>query len=144
MGGCCSYFIRAPVHSKQKSTPCPSFPWCFDFLDVFLAADFLGSETGRIRFRRARFQTPNSVSFFGLTEFQGANSVSSSQPIIWVSKRTHRVFFAELTEFFAELTESAVKLSEFSSPKQHSRNSTVLRPFPIGVLGCFLLTLQGF
>ena len=28
-----------------------------------------GSETGRIRFRGVRFQTPNSVSFFGLTEF---------------------------------------------------------------------------
>ena len=27
-----------------------------------------GLETGRIRFRRARFQTPNSVSFFALTE----------------------------------------------------------------------------
>ena len=42
------------------------------------------SETGRIRFRKVRFQTPNSVSFFGLTEFRGANSVSSSQPIICV------------------------------------------------------------
>ena len=50
------------------------------------------SETGRIRFRRVRFQTPNSVSFSGLTEFRGANSVSSSQPIICVPKRTHRVF----------------------------------------------------
>ena len=49
------------------------------------------SETGRIRFRRVRFQTPNSVSFLGLTEFRGANSVSSSQPIICVPKRTHRV-----------------------------------------------------
>ena len=29
------------------------------------------SETGRIRFRRVRFQTPNSVSFFVLTEFWG-------------------------------------------------------------------------
>ena len=50
------------------------------------------SETGRIRFRRVRFQTPNSVSFLGLTEFRGANSVSSSRPIICVPKRTHRVF----------------------------------------------------
>ena len=49
------------------------------------------SETGRIRFRGVRFQTPNSVSFGGLTEFRGANSVSSSQPIICVPKRTHRV-----------------------------------------------------
>ena len=36
------------------------------------------SETGRIRFRGVRFQTPNSVSFLGLTEFRGASSVSSS------------------------------------------------------------------
>ena len=50
------------------------------------------SETGRIRFRRVRFQTPNSVSFLGLTEFRWANSVSSSQPIICVPKQTHRVF----------------------------------------------------
>ena len=41
------------------------------------------SET-RIRFRGVRFQIPNSVSFSGLTEFRGANSVSSSQPIICV------------------------------------------------------------
>ena len=44
------------------------------------------SETGRIRFRRARFQTPSSVSFLGLTEFRGANSVSSSWPFICVPK----------------------------------------------------------
>ena len=56
--------------------------------------DVAGSslETGRIRFREVRFQTPNSVSFFGLTEFRGASSVSSFQPIICVPKRTHRVF----------------------------------------------------
>ena len=62
------------------------------------------SETGRIRFRGARFQTPNSVSFSGLTEFRGANSVGSSQPII--------VCQNELTEFFAELTEFGPELSE--------------------------------
>ena len=42
--------------------------------------------------------------------------MSSFQPIICVPMRTHRVFFAELTEF-------APRLSEFSSPKQYSRNS---------------------
>ena len=50
------------------------------------------SETGRIRFRGVRFQTPNSVSFLGLTEFRGAGSVSSSQPIICVPMRAHQVF----------------------------------------------------
>ena len=54
-----------------------------------------------------------------LAEFRGEHSVSSSRPIIYVSERTHRVFFAELTEFAAELW-----VSEFSLPKQYSRNST--------------------
>ena len=57
----------------------------------------------------------SSVSFLGLTEFRGEGSVSSSQPSICVPKRTS-VFLAELTEFAAEL-------SEFSRPKQYSRNS---------------------
>ena len=70
---------------------------------------------------------PNTVSestvsntelseFFGLTEFRGANSVSSFQPIICVPRRTHRVF--RRTHRVC-----APKLSEFSSPKQYSRNS---------------------
>ena len=50
------------------------------------------SETGRTRFRRVRFQTPNSVKLLALTELRGENSVSSSQPGICVPKRTHRVF----------------------------------------------------
>ena len=49
------------------------------------------SETGRIRFRRVWFQTQSSVSFSGLTEFRGASSVSSSLPIIYAPKQTHRV-----------------------------------------------------
>ena len=49
------------------------------------------SETDRIRFQGVRFQTPSSVSFFGLTEFRGPNSVSSFRPIICVQTRTHRV-----------------------------------------------------
>ena len=36
----------------------------------------------------------------------GENSVSSSQPTIYVTKRTHRVFFAKLTEFAPELSEA--------------------------------------
>ena len=51
------------------------------------------SETGRVRFRRARFRTPNSVSFFGPHQVPGGgNSVSSSQPSICVPKRSHRGF----------------------------------------------------
>ena len=35
-------------------------------------------------FSGPKFPPRNSVSFLGLTEFRGANSVSSSQPIICV------------------------------------------------------------
>ena len=76
------------------------------------------SETGRIRFRRARFQTPNAVSFLALTELQGENSVSSSWPTVCVcarQKRTHPVL--RRTHRFA------TDPSEFSLPQQYSRNS---------------------
>ena len=46
--------------------------------DVFVTCDLSAcpvllqlSETGRIQFRRVRFQTPNSMSFLALTEFRG-------------------------------------------------------------------------
>ena len=83
------------------------------------------SETGRIRFRRVRFQTPNSVSLLAPTEFRGENSASSSQPIICVPNRTHRVF----QRTHRVCPKNSVRLSEFSSPKQYCRNSTSL-PFP--------------
>ena len=65
--------------------------------------------SSRIRFRRVRFQTPNSVSFFALAEFQEESSVSSARPIICVRKRTHRVF--RRTHRVCPRT---VSLSEFS------------------------------
>ena len=69
----------------------PSFP-------EIMRAQNLGNVP--IRFRRA-------VSFLGLTEFRGESSVSSFQPIICVpTKRTQRVFFAELTEFAPKLSEA--------------------------------------
>ena len=88
-----------------------------------LGRDFFNhfSETGRIRFRRVRFQTPNSVSFSGLTEFRGANSVSSSRPIICVPKRTHRVF----SQNSPSLPQNSV-----SSLLRNSTLETVFRPFP--------------
>ena len=82
------------------------------------------SETGRIRFRRVRFQTPSSVGFFALTEFWGENSVSSSQPIICVTKRTHRVF---------RRTHRVCPTTQWGSVSSLFRNSTletVFRPFP--------------
>ena len=70
-------------------------------IPMHLNACFQRSGTGRKRFRRVRFQTPSSVSFWALTEFRGGDSVSSVQPI----------------------TKFAVGLSESSLPKQYSRNS---------------------
>ena len=49
------------------------------------------------RLLRVRFQTPNSGSFSGLTEFWRANSVSSSQPTIGNSRITfHHFIFRDL------------------------------------------------
>ena len=92
---------------------CGFFVWCKgDKLNRTNGAGFavfsqIFPETGRIWFRRARFQTPNSVSFFALTEFRGENSVSSSQPIICVTKRTHRVFLQNSPS----LPQNSVRLS---------------------------------
>ena len=72
------------------------------------------SETGRIRFRRPRFQTQKSVSFSALTEFCGESSLSSSQPLF--------VCQSELTEFVGELTEFASELSELSSESVLSKH----------------------
>ena len=96
-------------------------------LDAFLFSQF--SETGRIRFRRVRFQTP--VSFFALTEFRGENSVSSSQPIICVQKWTHRVF---------RRTHRVCPKTQWGSVSCLLRNSTletVSRPFPKFCCHCF-------
>ena len=82
------------------------------------------SETGRIRFRRVRFQTPNSVSFLALTEFRGENSVSSSRPIICVPERTHRVL--RRTHRVCRKTQ----WGSVSSPLRNSTLETVFRPFP--------------
>ena len=75
---------RPSVHKggkPPKTLPAPTHPHAPTIL----------SGTGEIRFRGVRFQAPNAVSFFGLAEFRGESSVSSSQPIICVPKRTHRV-----------------------------------------------------
>ena len=93
------------------------------------------SEAGRIRFRGVRFQTPNSVSFSGLTEFRGANSVSSSQPIICVPKRTHRVF--RRTHRVCPKTQWVLS-SETVLSKQYSARFLVFRKTKIGVKFLFL------
>ena len=81
------------------------------------------------------FQTLNSVSFLGLTEFWGESSVSSFQPMMCVCQ-------SELTEFVAELTEFAPK-TQWGSVSSLLRNSTletVFRPFPI--FGCHYVKLM--
>ena len=73
---------------------------------------------------KVRFQTPNSVSLFALTELRGESSVSSSHPIICVPKRTHRVFCR---------THRVCPKTQWGSVSSLLRNSTletVFRPFP--------------
>ena len=92
--------------------------------EVYCGVSFLLKlETGRIRFRGVRFQTPSSVSFSGLTEFRGANSLSSFQHLC---ARANSPSFAQNSP---SLPQNSVRLSEFSSPKQYSRNSIPPVPF---------------
>ena len=93
---------------------------CFAREETFYAT-WHCSETGQIRFRRVRFQTPNSVSFLALTEFQGDNSASCVQPIICVSIRTH--------QFFSQNSPSSLQNS-VSSLFRNSTLGTVFHPFP--------------
>ena len=73
--------------------------------------------TGRIRFRGARFQPPNSVSFSGLTEFRGSELSEFLSAYYLVCQ-------SELAEFsFRRTHRVTAGLSEFSLPKQYSRNS---------------------
>ena len=69
------------------------------------------SETGRIRFRRVRFQRPNSVSFSALTEFGGESSVSSSRPIYLCT-------IANSPSLSQNSPSLPRELSEFSLPKK--------------------------
>ena len=74
------------------------------------------------------------MSFFALTEFWGENSVSSSQPIICVTKRTHRVLHrthrvCPKTQWV--LFSDAVLLRQYSPVSYkvfHRRSFTVLHP----------------
>ena len=83
---------------------------------------FLWSETGRIRFRRARFQTPSSVSFFPPHRVPGRELSEFLSAYYLNAKATSPSFFAELTECAAELSEAqwvlfpeAVLLKQYSA-----------------------------
>ena len=89
--------FRFPGSGSVSGPPCLSFPLISTIFQLI-------SETGRIRFRGARLQTPNSVSFLG--------SLSSGERTQRVPLSLLLVCKSELTEFFAELTEFAPKLSE--------------------------------
>ena len=74
------------------------------------------SETGRVRFRRVRFQTLSSVSFYLPHRAQGKElSELLSAYGLWAN--------ANSPKQFPELTEFAADLSEFSLPKHFSRNN---------------------
>ena len=64
------------------------------------------------------------MSSFALTEFRGESSVSSSQPFkILLCAKANSPSFSQNSP---SLPQNSVRLSEFSSPKQYSRNS--IRP----------------
>ena len=69
-------------------------------------------------------QTLNSVSFFALTKLRGESSVSSSQPAISVTRRTHRVF--RRTHRVCPKTQRG----SVSSLLRNSALETVFRLFP--------------
>ena len=83
------------------------------------------SKTGRIRFRRVWFQTPNSVSF--LPSPSSRETVSSSQPIIGVLKRTRQVFSQNSPSF----SQNSPSLPQ-NAVSSLFRNSTLetVPPFP--------------
>ena len=77
------------------------------------------SEPGRIRFQRARFQTLSSVSFFGPHQFPG-RELSKLLSAFYLCAKANSPSFSENSP---SLPQNSVRLSEFSSPKQYSRNS---------------------
>ena len=76
------------------------------------------------------------MSFFGLTEFREASSVSSFQPTICVPKRTHRVF--RRTHRVCPKTQGV----SVSSLLRNSTLETVFRPFPNIVISVCGLVLR--
>ena len=83
----------------------------------------LESETGRIQFRRARFQTPSSVSCLALTVFWGEDSVSSSQPIPYLCEKANSPSFSQNS---LSLLQNSVR-----SLFRNSTLETVFHQFPI-------------
>ena len=83
---------------------------------IFSVASVICLETGQIWFRRARFQSRNSVSFCCPHRVLGRELSEILSAYYLCAKANSPSFSAELIQFAAEL-------SEFSLPKQYSRNS---------------------
>ena len=77
------------------------------------------SETGRIRFRRARFETPSSVSSFCPHRVPG-RELSEFLSAYYLCDKANSPSFSRNSPSWPQ---NSVKLGEFSSPKQYSRNS---------------------
>ena len=71
------------------------------------------SETGRVRFRRVRFQTPSSVSFFSLSEFLSA---------YYLCAKANSPSFSQ--------NSPSLPQNSVSSLLRNSTLETVFRPFP--------------
>ena len=80
------------------------------------------SETLPFNRKRAEYGF-GEYGFKHRTQWVFRASLSSGERTQWVPLSLLFVCQGELTEVLAELTEFAVKLSEFSPPKQYSRNS---------------------
>ena len=78
-----------------------------------------GSETGQIRFRGAPLQTPSSVSFFGAHRVPGSE-LSEFLSAFYLCNKANSPSFSQNSP---SLPQNSVRLSEFSCPKQYSRNS---------------------
>ena len=78
------------------------------------------SETGRIRFRRARFQTLNSVSFFIGPHRVPGRELSEFLSAYYLCAKANSLSFSQNSP---SLPQNSARLSEFPSRKQCSRNS---------------------
>ena len=96
--------------SQKLPTECGEFhTWPGDASESETGKYGFGGEYGfkhRVQFRRARFQTPNSVSFLALTEFRERELSEFLSAYYLCAKANSPSFFAELTEFAPKLSEA--------------------------------------
>ena len=84
------------THSQERTCKCCTYPLAtYPLKSARISKSTVARKRAEYGFGEHGFKTPSSVSFLALTELWGESSVSSSQPIICVPKRTHRVFFSQ-------------------------------------------------